>query len=125
MRTHVLGIAHHGAMGFGVSLFLLATACGNATDSRGPSEPFASVPDINVSGAARAKALEPRLAPHTASKLAVDSFGKGRARIVTKDHPGGASPHSFWAERLDIDGSGEPSLVDLAWDSPHRVLYIS
>lgn len=128
MRGDAGEIKRRGAVAIGVSLFLLAAACGKATESKemkNPPRPSASVPDIQVSGAARAKALDPRPAPDAETKPPTDGFGKGRAYIVTKEHPGGASPHSFWAEHLDVDGSGHPVLVDLAWDNPHKVLYIS
>ncbi len=113
----------------GIPLLLLAAACSNAPEAKQepktPPKPAASVPDLKVSPAAKAKAMDPKPAPAAQKKEVAERFGKGKASIAVKGHPGGKSTHSFWAEQLDVDDSGQPVLVDMAWDNPHKVLYIS
>jgi hypothetical protein len=112
----------------GIPLLLLA-ACSKAPEAKQevktPPKPPASVPDLKVSPASKAKAMNPKPAPKAEKKEVAERFGKGKASIQVKGHPGGKSTHSFWAEELDVDGNGQPVVVDMAWDNPHKVLYIS
>ena len=81
-----------------------------------------SVPDIKVSPAVQAKAKAPKPGPHATKKPATESFGKGEASVHFKGRP---RTRSFWAEQLDVDSSGNPVLVDEAWDNHDKVLYSS
>jgi len=83
-----------------------------------------SVPAIRVTPSIQANAQEPRAGSKAGHKNAADTFGRGKATITVKGHPDGVD-HSFWAEQLDIDGSGNPVQVDEAWDNRHKVLYVS
>lgn len=90
------------------------------------AKPAPSVPNIKVSQAIKAKSASPKPGPKAATKKVADTFGKGKASLPVKGkgHPGGLS-HSFWTERLDVDGSGNPVQVDEVWDNRHKVLYVS
>ena len=89
-----------------------------------PPAPAPSVPDLKVGAAAKAKAANPKPGAKATKKPPADIFGKGKATITVKGHPGGVN-HSFWTEELDVDDSGQPVLVDVAWDNSHKVLYLS
>jgi hypothetical protein len=89
-----------------------------------PAKPAPSVPNVKVSSAVEAKAATPKPGPKATTKKVADTFGKGKASITVKGHPGGVH-HSFWAEELDVDGSGNPAEVDEVWDNHHKVLYLS
>ena len=87
-------------------------------------KPAASVPQVKVTPAVQAKAQMPKPGPKATHQKVADTFGKGKASITVKGHPGGVN-HSFWTEELDVDGSGNPVQVDEAWDNHHKVLYLS
>ncbi len=112
------------------ALVLLGSSCSKAPapaaeeKKEAAAKPAPSLPVIKVSPSVQAKVQPPKPGPKTTKKEAADSFGKGRASIAVKGHPGGAG-HSFWTEELDIDGSGNPVQVDEAWDNRHKVLYVS
>ena len=117
------------ALAASIALLMLAAACSEAPKptqraGQGAAPPAPSVPDLKVSVAAKAKALDPKPGPQAQKKPPTDTFGSGRASITVKGHPGGVD-HSFWSEGMDIDGSGTPALVDVAWDNHHKVLYVS
>ncbi len=111
-----------------IVLLMLAAACGNSPEPKQEAKltppPGPSVPDLKVSAAAKAKALDPKPGPEATKKPVIDRFGSGRAAITVRGHPGGVN-HSFWSEGMDVDGSGTPTLVDVAWDNRHKVLYLS
>jgi hypothetical protein len=111
-----------------LSAVFLATSCNKPAapeQKAAPAKPAASVPDLKVSPAILAKAQNPKPGPHAViSKQRPDTFGKGKASVTVKGHPGGVD-HSFWTEEIDVDGSGNPVQVDEAWDNHHKVLYIS
>lgn len=85
-------------------------------------KPAASVPEIKVTPTVQAKAKTPKPEKGATKKPPAETFGKGKASVNFK-----GSPHerSFWAEQLDIDNSGNPVLVDEAWDNRAKVLYLS
>lgn len=114
---------------------LFAAACNKASTSEqnataseqkpAAAKPAPSVPNLKVSPAIQAKADSPKPGPKAiVKKEKPDTFGKGKAAVKVKGHPGGVD-HSFWAEEVDVDGSGNPVQVDEAWDNRHKVLYIS
>lgn len=110
-------------------LLLLLTSCAKTpppqqAEKKEPAKPAPSVPQVKVSPAIQAKAELGKPGPKATKKATADAFGNGRAAITVKGHPGGVH-HSFWAEELDVDGSGQPVTVDEAWDNQHKVLYIS
>jgi len=88
------------------------------------AKPAPSMPQVKVTPAIQAKVQMPKPVPTLASKKAADQFGKGRAAVTIKGHPGGVD-HSFWSEELDVDGSGNAVRVDEAWDGRHKVLYLT
>ncbi len=87
-------------------------------------KPAPSVPNVKVTPAVQAKAAAPKPGPKATQKKVADTFGKDKASIQVKGHPGGVH-HSFWAEEMDVDGSGNPVQVDEVWDNLHKVLYVS
>ncbi len=89
-----------------------------------PAPPPPSVPDVKESAAVKAKAEKPKPGAKATKQKVADTFGKGKASVTVKGHPGGVQ-HSFWQEELDVDGSGNPVMVDEAWDNHHKVLYVS
>jgi len=116
------------ALAASIAILTFTLACSKAPEPKEEANqappPAPSVPDLKVSAAAKAKALDPKPGPHAQRKPVADTFGKGRASITVKGHPGGVN-HSFWSEELDVDGTGTPVLVDTAWDNRHKVLYLS
>jgi hypothetical protein len=112
----------------GIAVLLFTVGCSKAPEPKEevkqPPKPPASVPDLKVSPAVTAKALNPKPGPKAQKKPVADTFGKGKASITVRGHPGGVD-HSFWSEELDVDGNGQPVLVDVAWDNRHKVAYIS
>ncbi len=115
---------------FSTTLAFLCISCGKTpapqteVNPQPPPKPAPSVPTIKVTPPVQAKAAAPKPGPTAKKKPVTDTFGKGKAAVALKGHPGGPA-HSFWAEQLDVDGSGNPVLVDEAWDNHHKVLYIS
>ncbi len=113
-----------------VASLMLLTACSKAPapeekkEAAKPAPPPPSVPDIKVSPAVKAKADAPKPGPKATKQKVADTFGKGKASITVKGHPGGVA-HSFWTEDIDVDGSGNPVTTDVAWDNHHKVLYVS
>jgi hypothetical protein len=89
-----------------------------------PPKPAPSVPNVKVAPAVQAKGATPKPGPKAAHEKVADTFGKGKASITVKGHPGGVQ-HSFWAEELDVDASGNPVQTDEVWDNHHKVLYLS
>ncbi len=88
------------------------------------AKPAPSVPNIKVTPDIKAKTQAPKAGTKTKKKEVADTFGKGKASITVKGHPGGVG-HSFWTEEMDVDGSGNPVQVDEVWDNHHKVLYLS
>jgi hypothetical protein len=86
--------------------------------------PTPSVPNVKVTQPVQAKANAPTPGPKAKKEKVADTFGKGKASITVKGHPGGVH-HSFWAEDVDVDGSGNPVQTDEVWDNHHKVLYLS
>ena len=113
-----------------VSLFtalaLLASACKSSQPGESVSQPVpkpaASVPNIKVGPALQAKAAAAKPGPSATKKPDTEAFGKGQAAVHLK---ASQRQRSFWAEQLDVDGSGNPVLVDEAWDNHDKVLYVS
>jgi hypothetical protein len=109
---------------------VLLGACGNKAPETTqqqpapPPKPAPSVPNIKVTQAAQDKAATPKPGPKATKQEVADTFGKGKASVAIKGHPGGVQ-HSFWVEEVDVDGSGNPVQVDEAWDNHHKVLYLS
>lgn len=110
-----------------IALALLASACKQspkpeeAANQPAP-KPTPSVPNIKATPPVQAKAASPKPGPNANKKPDTEAFGKGQATVHLK-----GSPHdrSYWAEQLDVDNSGNPVLVDEAWDNRNKVLYIS
>lgn len=109
------------------AMTLLASACKQSSKPQEASnqpapKPVATVPNIKVSPPVQAKAAAPKPGPNANKKPDAETIGKEQAAIHLK-----GSPHerSFWTEQLDVDGSGNPVLVDEAWDNHDKVLYIS
>ncbi len=108
---------------------LLLSACSKAPapeekEAAKPAPPPPSVPDLKVTPAIKAKADAPKPGAKATKMKTADTFGKGKASVTVKGHPGGVD-HSFWEEELDVDGSGNPVTSDIAWDNHHKVLYVS
>ena len=110
------------------TLVSLGVSCSKApsqqSEEKQPARPAPSMPNVKVTPPVKAKAEAPTPGSNATKKAVADTFGKGQASIVVKGHPGGMN-HSFWAEQLDVDGSGNPVQVDETWDNRHKVLYIS
>jgi len=85
-------------------------------------KPAPSVPEIKVTPTVQAKAKAPKPESGATKKPSTETFGKGKASVNFKGHP---HDRSFWAEQLDVDNSGNPVLVDEAWDNRTKVLYLS
>lgn len=109
----------------------LALACNKASEQQAQpqqpapaAKPAPSVPNVKVSPAVESKANTPKPGPKATKQKVADTFGKGKAAIAVKGHPGGVQ-HSFWEEQLDVDGSGNPVQTDEVWDNHHKVLYLS
>ena len=106
---------------------LLATACKQspkpeeAVNQPAP-QPAPSVPNIKLTPPVQAKAAAPKPGPKASKKPDTEAFGKGQATVHLK---GGSHTRSFWTEQLDVDNSGNPVLVDEAWDNRDKVFYIS
>ncbi len=110
---------------------ILTVACNKAPEQQAqqqpaaqPAPPAPSVPNVKVSPAIQAKASAPKPGPKATKQKVADTFGKGKASITVKGHPGGVH-HSFWEEAVDVDGSGNPVQTDEVWDNHHKVLYFS
>ena len=112
---------------FITALALLASACKQspkpeeAANQPAP-KPAPSVPNIKTTPAVQAKAQSPKPGPQATKKPDSETFGKGAATVHLKQS---AHQRSFWAEQLDVDGSGNPVLVDEAWDNHDKILYLS
>lgn len=113
------------------SALFLTVACNKTPEPQAqPPQPAAapqpapSVPNVKVSSAVQAKAATPKPGPKATKQKVSDTFGKGKASIAVKGHPGGVQ-HSFWEEEMDVDGSGNPVQTDEGWDNHHKVLYLS
>lgn len=119
--------AHSVVFSLVTALALMAIACKEppkpekAVNQPAP-KPAPSVPDVKVTPPVQAKAAAPRPGPKASRKPDTEAFGKGAAAVHFK---GNRRDRSFWAEQLDVDGSGNPVLVDEAWDNRAKVLYIS
>ncbi len=120
-----------GAIFMATALACIAVACkqspkpevaANQPVTQPAPQPAPSVPNIHVTPPIQAKAAAPKPGPKAVKKAATKDFGKGKAAVHFK-----GSPHdrSFWAEQLDVDNSGNPVLVNEAWDNHSKVLYIS
>ena len=110
-------------------LILLTFSCGKTFApqpelKKEAAKPAPSIPRIEVTPAIQTKALTPKPGAKAVRKEVADTFGKGKASIMIKGHPGGVN-HSFWSEELDLDGSGNAVPVDEVWDNRHKVLYLS
>ncbi|HEV2446065.1 MAG TPA: hypothetical protein VGS58_09090 [Candidatus Sulfopaludibacter sp.] len=113
----------------GALVVLMSSACSKSPappqeEKKAAAKPAPSMPNVKVTPAVQKKVDTPKPGPKATKQHAADQFGKGKTSITVKGHPGGAT-HSFWAEELDVDGSGNPVQVDEAWDNRHKVLYIS
>lgn len=93
-------------------------------EKKAAAKPAPSVPNVKVTPAVQERAATARPGPKATKKATADTFGKGRASITVKGHPGGAN-HSFWTEELDVDRTGKAVEVNDAWDNRHKVLYVS
>lgn len=122
IRTAVLAVS--------TTMALLGVACKQTpkpeeTAQQQPAPapaPKPSVPNIKVTPPVQAKAKTPKPGPGATKEKPADTFGKGKASIPVKTHP---RDRSFWAEQLDVTGSGNPDLVQEAWDSHSKILYVS
>lgn len=115
------------ALSLVTALALLAGACKQSSKPQEAAnqpapKPAPSVPNIKVTPPVQAKAAAPKPGPQATKKSDTEAFGKGRATVHFKKGP---HQRSFWAEQLDVDNSGNPVLVDEAWDNHAKVLYIS
>lgn len=117
-RTAVLALS--------TTVALMGSACKQSPKpevaQQATSKPAPSVPSIKVTPPVQAKAKAPKPGPHAKTKPATEAFGKGKASIHFK---GRSHDRSFWAEQLDVDNSGNPVLVDEAWDRHAKVFYVS
>ncbi len=115
------------AVSFLTALALLASACKSspkpeeATNQPAPT-PAPSVPNIKVTPPVQAKAKAPKPGPNAKKQPATEAFGKGKASVHFK---GKTRQPSFWSEQLDVDSSGNPVLVDEAWDNHDKIFYVS
>jgi hypothetical protein len=108
----------------------LSTSCNKTPEPQPQQQPAAaakpapSVPSVKVTPAVQAKAETPKPGPKATKQKVADTFGKGKASITIKGHPGGVH-HSFWEEEMAVDASGNPVQTDEVWDNHHKVLYLS
>ena len=112
---------------FITALALCASACKQSPKpeegaNQPAPKPAPSLPNIKAAPTVQAKAEAPKPGPKASKKPDAETFGKGKATVQLK-----GSPHqrSFWAEQMDVDGSGNPVLVDEAWDNHDKILYVS
>ena len=109
------------------ALAFLASACKSspkpeeAVNQPAPA-PAPSVPNIKVTQPVQAKAKAPKPGPNATKKPDTEAFGKGKAAVHLK---GGPHQRSFWTEQMDVDSSGNPVLVDEAWDNHDKIFYVS
>ena len=122
-----IGVGRIFAFSLATSLALLAGGCKQASKpaaspQQAVKRPAPSVPNIKVSPAIEAKAKTHKPGPHAKRKPVSEAFGRVEAAVHFK-----GSPHlrSFWAEQLDVNGSGQPVLVNEAWDNHAKILYLS
>ena len=109
------------------ALALLASSCKSSQKPEQASnqpapQPAPSVPSIKVTPSVQEKAKTPKPGPKATKKPDAETFGNGKASVHLK---GSRQQRSFWAEQLDVDGSGNPVLVNEAWDNHDKVFYIS
>lgn len=112
---------------FITALALFASACKQSPKpeegaNQPAPKPAPSLPNIKATPTVQAKAEAPKPGPKASKKPDAATFGKGKATVQLK---GGPHQRSFWAEQMDIDGSGNPVLVDEAWDNHDKILYVS
>ena len=114
------------ALALFTTLALMGSACKQAPKEevakQAAPKPAPSVPSIKVTPPVQAKAKTPKPGPNATKKPAAEAFGKGKATVHFKGHP---HDRSFWAEQLDVDNSGNPVLVDEAWDNHAKIYYVS
>lgn len=110
---------------------LLSVSCNKKSESQpqqqqpaAAAKPAPSVPKVAVTPTVQAKAEAPKPGPKATKQKVADTFGKGKASIAIKGHPGGVQ-HSFWEEEVAVDASGNPVQTDEVWDNHHKVLYLS
>ncbi len=112
---------------FITALALLASACKQSPKpeegaNQPAPKPAPSVPNIKAAPAVQAKAEAPKPGPQASKKPDTETFGKGKATVHINGNP---HQRSFWAEQMDVDSSGNPVLVDEAWDNHDKILYVS
>lgn len=124
-------LARTGVITLATALVLMTNACkqspkpevaANQPVTQPAPQPAPSVPNVHVTPPVQAKAKTPKPGPKAVKKPDTTVFGKGKASVHFK-----GSPHdrSFWSEQLDVDNSGNPVLVQEAWDNRDKMLYIS
>jgi hypothetical protein len=111
----------------GLALFSVGCAKEEAKkeEPKQAAKPAASVPDIKVAMGLVELASRGKASPK-AKKVATppEVFGKGKTSITVKAK-GGGIPYSFWADEVDLDGSGNLVEADVAWDKKDKVLLLS
>ena len=79
-------------------------------------------PKITPSPAVKQKAQNPQPAPQAQTKPATNAVGRGNATLKNSNRP--STDFIDWAEEIDIDGSGNATAADVAWDTKKKVLYL-
>jgi hypothetical protein len=80
-------------------------------------------PKIAPSQAAKQKAQNPQPSASAQSKPATTTVGKGKATLNNSSRS--SAEYIDWVEEVDIDGNGNTTTADVAWDTKKKILYMS
>lgn len=98
------------------ALFCSSMAVAQSSPSSQPG------PKISPSPAVKQKAQNPQPGSQAQTKTATTTVGKGKTTLNNSSRS--ATDYVDWAEAIDIDGSGNVAVADVAWDTQKKVLYL-
>ena len=98
------------------TLFCLSMTFGQSSSASQPG------PKISPSPSVKQKAQNPQPGSQAQTKSSTTTVGKGKTTL--KNSSRSSSDYVDWAEEIDIDGSGNATAADVAWDTQKKVLYL-
>lgn len=99
-----------------ITLFCLSNGFGQTPASAQPG------PKISPSPSVKQKAQTPQPSSQAQTKPSTTTVGKGKTTLSNSSRSSG--DYIDWAEDIDIDGSGNATTADVAWDTKKKVLYL-
>jgi hypothetical protein len=102
----------------GAATFLLVPIAFAQTDSA--SQPG---PKISPSPTVQQKAQNPQPGTQAQTKPSTTTVGAGKATLNNSTRS--STDYVDWGESIDIDGGGNVTTTDVAWDTKEKILYLS